>query len=148
MPTSSLVHFFTASLSTVICHLQSGLPLRHTTRPSPCLRVDSALPIRSHWKWVLCTIEPALRLPTLSSYPPPPPGGVGQRIEEAIELIEMEIRHAAAYINAAVVPEVRRESISALRNVANTLRNFADRLDQRSPQQPPPPPPPGQAPRS
>ena len=90
----------------------------------------------------------------MSNHPPPPPpygpppGGVAQRIEEAIELIEMEIRHAAAYINAAVVPEVRRESISALRNVANTLRNFADRLDQRSPQQPPPPPPPGQAPRS
>jgi hypothetical protein len=93
----------------------------------------------------------------MSSYPPPPPGGpppggVAQRIEEAIELIEMEIRHAAAYVNAAVVPEVRRESISALRNISNTLRSFADRLDQRSPQQPaqhqPPPPPPGQAPRS
>jgi hypothetical protein len=81
----------------------------------------------------------------MSSYPPPPPGGVGQRIEEAIELIEMEIRHAAAYINAAVIPEVRRESISALRNISTTLRNFADRLDQ---QPPPPPPPPGQAPQS
>jgi hypothetical protein len=83
----------------------------------------------------------------MSSYPPPPPDGVGQRIEEAIELIEMEIRHAAAYINAAVIPEVRRESISALRNISNTLRNFADRLEPRSPQ-PPSPPPPGQAPRS
>lgn len=88
----------------------------------------------------------------MSSYPPPPPGGpipggVGQRIEEAIELIEMEIRHAAAYINAAVIPEVRRESISALRNISSTLRNFADRLDQHPPQQPPPPPP-GQAPQS
>ncbi len=94
----------------------------------------------------------------MSSYPPPPgdpppppggpsPDGVAQRIEEAIELIEMEIRHAAAYINAAVVPEVRRESVSALRNISNTLRNFADRLDQKSPN-PPPPPPPGQAPRS
>jgi hypothetical protein len=91
----------------------------------------------------------------MSSYPPPPPppGGVGQRIEEAIELIEMEIRHAAAYINAAVIPEVRRESISALRNVSNTLRSFADRLDHQ-PAQPPvqnptqQPPPPGQAPRS
>jgi hypothetical protein len=86
----------------------------------------------------------------MSSYPPPPPygpppGGVAQRIEEAVELIEMEIRHAAAYINAAVIPEVRRESISALRNISNTLRTFADRLDQH---QPPPPPPPGQAPKS
>jgi hypothetical protein len=86
----------------------------------------------------------------MSSYPPPPPnypppGGVGQRIEEAIELIEMEIRHAAAYINAAVIPEVRRESISALRNISNTLQGFADKLDQKSP---PPPPPTGQAPNS
>ena len=34
----------------------------------------------------------------MGSYPPPgpPPGGVGQRIEEAIELIEMELRHAIA----------------------------------------------------
>jgi Sec-independent protein translocase protein TatA len=62
-------------------------------------------------------------------------GGVGQRIEEAIELIEMEVRHAAAYVNAAVIPQVRAESISALRNVANSLRNFADRLDQQQTQQ-------------
>lgn len=83
----------------------------------------------------------------MSSYPPPGPGfgGVGQRIEEAIELIEMELRHAAAYVNAAVIPQVRSESISALRNVANSLRNFADRLDkqqaeQQARQQTPPPP--------
>ncbi len=94
----------------------------------------------------------------MSSYPPPPPppggpypGGVGQRIEEAIELIEMEIRHAAAYINAAVIPEVRRESISALRNISTTLRNFADKLEPQqaqNPTPPPPHPPTGQAPNS
>lgn len=69
----------------------------------------------------------------MSSYPPPGPGygGVGQRIEEAIELIEMEVRHAAAYVNAAVIPQVRAESISALRNVADSLRKFADRLDRQ-----------------
>jgi hypothetical protein len=78
----------------------------------------------------------------MSSYPPPGPGvgGVGQRIEEAIELIEMEVRHAAAYINAAVIPQVRAESISALRNVANSLHNFADRLDRQQPQAQAPPP--------
>jgi hypothetical protein len=71
----------------------------------------------------------------MGTYPPPGggpwpgPGGVGRRIEEAIELIEME---------------VRSESISALRNVANSLRNFADRLDK---QQGPPGPPPPQSPR-
>lgn len=90
----------------------------------------------------------------MSSYPPPGPncypgpGGVGRRIEEAIELIEMEMRHAAAYINEAVVPQVRTESISALRTVANSLRSFADRLEvnqardqarHQSPSYPPPP---------
>jgi hypothetical protein len=77
----------------------------------------------------------------MSSYPPygPGPGGLGQRIEEAIELIEMELRHAAAYVNDAVIPQVRTESISALRTVADSLRKFADRLDQRGPQPPKPP---------
>jgi NAD/NADP transhydrogenase alpha subunit len=68
-------------------------------------------------------------------------GGVGRRIEEAIELIEMEIRHAAAYVNDAVIPQVRAESITALRSAAEAMRKFADKLDQ-------PPPPPPQAPRS
>jgi hypothetical protein len=86
---------------------------------------------------------------SLSTYPPPGPGpGVGQRIEEAIELIEMELRHAAAYFNDAVMPQVRTESISALRNVANSLRNFADRLDQNQAQaRQPSPKPPVQDPR-
>jgi hypothetical protein len=69
----------------------------------------------------------------VSSYPPPPPpgpGGVGHRIEEAIELIEMEVRHAIAYVNDAVVPQVRSESISAMRKLSDTLRNLADKMDQ------------------
>ena len=61
---------------------------------------------------------------------PPGPGGVGRRIEEAVELIEMEVRHAIAYVNDAVVPQVRGESIKALRTVAETLRDLADRIDQ------------------
>ena len=85
----------------------------------------------------------------MSSYPPyppygPGPGGVGHRIEEAIELIEMELRHAAAYVNDAVIPQVRTESISALRTMSESLRKFADRLDQQPaqpPVQPPPQPP-------
>lgn len=80
----------------------------------------------------------------MSSYPPPPPGyppgpgvgGVGQRIEEALELIEMELRHAAAYINDAVIPQVRVESIAAMRTVADSLRNFADKLDGKPPYPP------------
>ena len=65
----------------------------------------------------------------MSTYPPPGPS-VGQRIDEAIELIEMELRHAVAYVNDAVVPQVRSESIAAMRKVADTLRNLADRMDQ------------------
>jgi hypothetical protein len=57
--------------------------------------------------------------------------GVGQRIEEAIELIEMELRHAIAYVNDAVIPQVRKESISAMRAAADTLRNLADRFEQQ-----------------
>jgi len=75
----------------------------------------------------------------MGSYPPPGPGygSVGHRIEEAIELIEMEVRHAAAYMNATVVPQVRAESIGALRNVADALRKFADRLERDRKPEPP-----------
>ena len=66
----------------------------------------------------------------MSTVPPPGPGGVGRRIEEAVELIEMEVRHAIAYVNEAVIPQVRAESITALRTVADTLRDLADRIDQ------------------
>ena len=70
----------------------------------------------------------------MSTNPPYGPGtsGVGRRIEEAIELIEMELRHAAAYVNDNVIPQVRSESITALRTVADTLRNFADQLDKQT----------------
>jgi hypothetical protein len=68
----------------------------------------------------------------MSTSPPPPgtPGSVGQRLDEALELIQMELRHAVAYINDAVVPQVRRESISAMRTVAETLQSLADRMDK------------------
>jgi hypothetical protein len=55
---------------------------------------------------------------------------VGQRIDEALELIQMELRHAIAYVNNAVVPQVRRESISAMRTVADTLQSLADRMEK------------------
>jgi len=74
----------------------------------------------------------------MSSYPPPGPGtgSVGRRIEEAIELIDMELRHAAAYVNDEVIPQVRTESISAMRKISDALRCFADRLDQQNPDKP------------
>jgi hypothetical protein len=80
----------------------------------------------------------------MGSYPPYGPNSVGRRIDEAIELIEMEVRHAAAYVNTAVIPQVRRESISALRTLADSLQKFADHLDSKAgnrPAQPPEPPP-------
>lgn len=71
----------------------------------------------------------------MSSYPPPPPpppgSGVGHRLDEAIELIEMELRHAITYVNDAVVPQVRSESISAMRKLSDKLRNLADKMDQQ-----------------
>ena len=60
----------------------------------------------------------------------PGPGGVGRRIEEAVELIEMELRHAVAYVNDAVIPQVQRESISAMRSLSDTLKNLADRIER------------------
>jgi len=48
-----------------------------------------------------------------------------------MELIEMELRHAIAYVNDAVIPQVRSESISAMRKMSDTLSNLADRLDRQ-----------------
>jgi hypothetical protein len=69
----------------------------------------------------------------MDSYPPPSGGGVGRRIEEAVELIEMELRHAVAYVNDAIVPQVRSESITAMRSISDKLKVLADRLDQKGP---------------
>lgn len=60
------------------------------------------------------------------------PPTLGQRIDEAMELIEMELRHAITYVNDAVIPQVRKESISAMRSAADTLRNLADRFERQS----------------
>ena len=44
----------------------------------------------------------------------------------------MELRHAVAYVNDAVVPQMRKESISAMRSMAETLKNLADRVERGS----------------
>jgi hypothetical protein len=80
----------------------------------------------------------------MSTYPPPGsgqaagPGGLGGRIEEAVELIELELRHAIAYVNDAVIPQVRKESILAMRSLSDTLRNLADRIERRQHSDQPP----------
>ena len=76
----------------------------------------------------------------MSSYSPPgPASGPGRRIEEAMERIEAELRQAIKYVNDAVVPEMRRESISAMRTLSETLRKLADRIETHSspPKDPP-----------
>ncbi|MFZ0395544.1 MAG: hypothetical protein WBX09_06300 [Terracidiphilus sp.] len=57
---------------------------------------------------------------------------MGNRIEEAIELIEMELRHTIAYVNDAVIPHVRRESITAMRTLSEKLQSLADRFERTS----------------
>ena len=80
----------------------------------------------------------------MGTYPPPGsgPGGVGRRIEEVIDRVEMELRGAVGYINDAIVPQIRRESISTMRSLADLLRGLADRFEQSARPQPPPPQPP------
>jgi hypothetical protein len=58
------------------------------------------------------------------------PGNVGRRIEEAVELIELELRHTIAYVNDEIVPQVRAESVTAIRTVADKLKALADRFEQ------------------
>jgi hypothetical protein len=74
----------------------------------------------------------------MASYPPPG-RGFGQRLEELLQQVEAELRDAVNHVNDTVVPQVRRESISAMRTVSEKLRNLADRLDRQTPPQDPRP---------
>jgi hypothetical protein len=56
----------------------------------------------------------------------------GQRFEELLQQVEAELRDAVNYVNDSVVPEVRRESISAMRTLSDKLRNLADRIDRQT----------------
>ena len=56
--------------------------------------------------------------------------GTGRRIEEAVERMATELRGAIAYVDGNVLPEVRRESIVAMRTIAGTLREMADRMEK------------------
>jgi hypothetical protein len=51
-------------------------------------------------------------------------------IEETVERMETELRGAIAFVNGHVVPQVRRESIVAMRTIAGTLRDMADRMEK------------------
>ncbi len=69
----------------------------------------------------------------MSTNTPPNWGGpsIGQRLDEALERIQLELRQAAAYVNDAVIPQVRRESIQGLRTASEALRNLADRFERQ-----------------
>jgi hypothetical protein len=74
----------------------------------------------------------------MSTNPPPGPRPKSG-FEEMIDRIEAEMRHAVAFMNESVVPQVRRESITAMRRVSDTLRNLADRFETSGNRQNPPP---------
>lgn len=59
-----------------------------------------------------------------------PQAGFGERLEDLWARIEDEVRLAVTYVNDRVVPEVRKESVSAMRNVADALRNLADKIEK------------------
>ena len=64
----------------------------------------------------------------------PPGPGFGGRFEDVWERIEAELRQAVAYVNDNVAPVVRKESVTAMRSVADALKNLADRIEQKGPQ--------------
>jgi hypothetical protein len=66
----------------------------------------------------------------MSTTPPPGSAGAGRRIEEAMERIEAEVRRAIEYFNDEVVPQIRSESVVAMRKTADRLRELADRFEQ------------------
>ncbi len=55
--------------------------------------------------------------------------GLDNHLREAGDRIEEEVRRAVKYLDDEVVPEVRRNGSSALRTVADKLRQMAEHLD-------------------
>ena len=57
---------------------------------------------------------------------------VGQKIDEMVARMETELRGAVTYVNANVVPQVRRESIVAMRTISEKLQELADRMESKA----------------
>ena len=53
-----------------------------------------------------------------------------ERLQEAARRAEEELRRFARYLDEEVVPEVRRNSSSALRAAAVRLQRLADTMDE------------------
>ena len=64
-----------------------------------------------------------------------------QRLHEAGNRVEEDLRDIIQYINDEVVPGVRRNSSDALRAAAVELQKLAKKMDDRAGRTPPPPPP-------
>ena len=60
---------------------------------------------------------------------PPNQRPFDQRLQEAAKRAEEELRRFVNYLDAEVVPEVRRNSSSALRAAATRLQKLADSMD-------------------
>ncbi len=58
-----------------------------------------------------------------------PKKGLEDHLREAGDRIEEEVRRAVKYLDDEVVPDVRRNGFSALRTVADKLRQLAEHLD-------------------
>lgn len=52
-----------------------------------------------------------------------------ERLREAGERVEDELRRAVRYIDGEIVPEVRRNGVAALRTASDHLRKLADHID-------------------
>jgi hypothetical protein len=63
----------------------------------------------------------------MSSSPPPKP--LEQRLREAATRAEEDLRRFVQYLDAEVVPEVRRNSSTALHAAAQHLESLAKRMD-------------------
>jgi hypothetical protein len=57
-----------------------------------------------------------------------PGEGFARCIEDVVERVEGEVRHAVAYVDAVIVPEFRKESSAAMRLLAGHLERWADSL--------------------
>lgn len=64
---------------------------------------------------------------------PPPGRGFSQHLEELFQQLDVEVRNAVTYVNDSIVPQVRRDSISAMRTLSEKLRTLADHLDGQVP---------------
>jgi peptide deformylase len=55
---------------------------------------------------------------------------VDEKLREAAQKVETEVRRAINYLNDEVVPQVRAQSSIGLREAAEQLRKLADQLDR------------------